>query len=145
MSEYTPGPLHLATLEGAGPDGESYWYLDCEDGARAGMEFPNATTIVDPECGILTKADAHRLMECWNACVGIDPVAIPNIRDALQAARDDLAVTLEASVDAACPHTADGNIIRDKMDEPSRPMIEGMERLLAQMNTALAEAKEDMP
>ena len=45
-------------------------------------------------------------------------------------------------MDAACPHDADGNIIRDKMDEPSRPMIEGMERLLAQIDAALAKAKE---
>ena len=142
MTKHTPGRLHLVTLEDAGLDGEPYWYLDCENGARTGMEFPKATTIVDPERGILTEADAHRLMECWNACVGICPKAVPDLVEALQAARDDLADTLEASVDAACPHDADGNIIRDKMDEPSRPMIEGMERLLAQIDAALAKAKE---
>ena len=84
MTKHTPGRLHLSTLENMGPDGEPYWYLECEEEARVGMEFPNATTIVDAEGGILTEADARRLMECWNACVGVSPYAMPDLVAAMQ-------------------------------------------------------------
>ena len=83
MTQHTPGPLHLITSHNAGPDGEPYWYLDCEDGARKGMRLSNATTIVDPECGILTRADVQRLMDCWNACAGIPPEAVKDLRSVL--------------------------------------------------------------
>lgn len=63
----TPGKVYLVTLDDMGPDGKPYWYIDCEIGARAGMHFPDATTIVDPENGILTEADAKFIVHAWNS------------------------------------------------------------------------------
>lgn len=60
---------------------------------------------------------------------------------ALRAAQTDLADTLEASLDCACQHDADGAIIRNEMDEDSRPMISNMERLLARIDDVLAKVE----
>lgn len=60
---------------------------------------------------------------------------------ALKAAQQDLAETLAATLEAACPHDADGAIIKSEMDEPSRPMISSMESLLAQIDAALAKVE----
>ena len=68
MTEHTPGPLTLVVDSGDEFEDGPMIYIDCAEGARAGMDHPKARTIVDPESGVLTIADARRLIACWNAC-----------------------------------------------------------------------------
>ena len=77
-----------------------------------------------------------------HAYLGTHREALIRCVEALKALRDDLADTLEASIDAACPHDECGYAIREKMDEPSRSMIEGMGALLDQADVALAALEE---
>ena len=64
---HTRTPWRLITVPNAGPDGEPYWYIEAEPGARAGMDAPKATTVVDPECGILTEEDAAFIVRACNS------------------------------------------------------------------------------
>lgn len=63
---------------------------------------------------------------------------IKALRGAAEAARIYMGGLLVDSLEGCCPHDQDGNIIRDKMDEQSVPMIEDMETLLAKIDAALA-------
>ncbi|KKN77923.1 hypothetical protein LCGC14_0354880 [marine sediment metagenome] len=86
--KHTPGLLHLMTVDDMGWNNETYWYLECAAEARDGMDFPEATTIVDPESGILTEADACRLVACWNACESLPTEALEGgvVEEMLEAA-----------------------------------------------------------
>lgn len=67
MSKHTPLPWFLHVAEDAGSDDEDYCYVECQEGARIGMEFPDATTLIDPELGFLTEEDAAFVVLACNS------------------------------------------------------------------------------
>ena len=70
MSEYTPG--RLACRPTVNDDDEP---RDC----LIAREFGNLTVADD-----IGDADASRLVACWNACIGINPEAVPELLAALE-------------------------------------------------------------
>ena len=68
------------------------------------------------------------------------------LREALTQAKDYLVDEIDGAIRVACPWVrGDTQPDRSKMDEISRPMIEDMEKLLSELNAALATEGKEKP
>ena len=83
MSEHTRGPLEVEYDRHAGYDCMSGGF---EVKAKDGGPFGGSFVVFD--CAAqggeaLAKANAHRMVACWNNCEGINPEAVPELLGAL--------------------------------------------------------------
>ena len=100
------------------------------------------------------KLHALRYGEPWRELVGDNLVGtlaydlhaarntIETLVGALEFLFEDYEALLESSIDAACPHHADGTMDIENMDELSRPMIEDMQERVRVARAALKAVRE---
>lgn len=109
-----------------------------------------SSSLGGPLCLYDKDGNALALISDRLACkerIALDFVKAVNLHDelveVLREVRDDLAEKIECDLDAACLHDAEGNYLRDTIDDISRPHIEDDEALLDRIKIALA--KVDTP
>lgn len=95
MTKHTQGPVKPYRSH-EGIDGP---YFDIDEDERAEYEAhpftsilaaDGSTVVTAHDCFTFQPGDAEHICACWNACEGINPEAVPEMLEALEAIRAEI-------------------------------------------------------